>query len=330
VSANDTQGEKGVLKLKYAIMEDDEKSSRMIQGIVDGELGKIHLELKEAQHKRSSVTKVEANNLFSMKEEKTFLNELQTAVGDKRYPYPDLVLLDNNLSGTADSGRRTLEFICSHGYPIDSILYSMVSDLGGPNLQNDYGSTWIVSRGQNPSDPYFKGPIRSALSKFYLTWTNPEYVRGLVLSRFADLDVAWNDLVVAIIKVPTVRRNHFKEFALARDGLPLSVKAKNTAKIAQLLADKGEIDEDLLKKIRNFKERTINNAELRDDFAHNPIKLVGEDIEIRRKAIELGQQGKAHREDVKRYFVEVTKLISEIREATKQISKKRIATARAT
>jgi hypothetical protein len=87
-----------------------------------------------------------------------------------------------------------------------------------------------------------------------------------------------------------------------------------------LLADKGEIDENLLKKIRNFKERTINNAELRDDFAHNPIKLVGEDIEIQRKAIELGQQGKAHREDVKRYFVEVTKLISEIGEATKQIS----------
>ena len=311
----------GTLTLEYAILEDSEDKAEELRKKMSDISGKIHEQYKQPEGKggRVYIRGIDAQELFHEDKEENFMNQLTTLAqssgsSGSASAFPDILLLDNNLPGSPGSGEETLSEISRRRLPVDSILYSEVSDLEYPDQSNPYGRTWSTSYKD------IDDIIRQAITKFYLFWTNPEYIRGLMLSRFADLDIALNGLIVELIQVGEERKKYLTEFSLTRDGLAVTTKAKNAASVAKLLVKDGKLAEEVEKEISRFKGDIIRYAGERDDFAHNPIlELYGEGIEITAKS----QENKPYsRNTVKEFSANCTSSILEIEAMTDTINKK--------
>jgi hypothetical protein len=311
----------GTLTLEYAILEDSQDKAKELQKKMGVISRSIHEQYKQPEGKggRVDIKKIDAQELFHEGNENEFLNQLTTLAqssgsSGSASAFPDILLLDNYLRGSPGSGEETLREISRRRLPVDSILYSEVSNLEDPDQSNPYGRTWSTSY------EHIDDIIRQAITKFYLSWTNPEYIRGLMLSRFADLDIALNDLIVELIQVGEEHKKYLTEFSLTRDGLDVARKAKNAASVAKLLVGDGKLAKEEEEKISRFKGDIIRYAGERDDFAHNPIlKLYGEGIEITAKS----QENKPYsRNTVKKFSANCTSSILEIKAMTDTINKK--------
>lgn len=317
------------LTIEYAVLEDSpdilEDIDKDIKKVVDS----VHLQFKQLNNKgRIKVTGILPSKLFDSKVEEDFKSKLiELARSDGTSSIPDIVVLDNNLPGNPESGKEVLEEISKMRYPLDAILYTNLSDIPDFEHSNPYGRIWTTSRDD------LKPTLLAATTKFYLFWTNPEYIRGLVLSRFADLDNAWNELVVTIIhledepkeslngktkeEMSELGKEILREFALTRDGLDLTRKAKNMTNVVKLLEESKIVGPEMRKDIERFSRETISYSGVRDDFAHNPItKLDGEKIDIRAKN---PPDGGYNRKVMKSFFIKLTRLIIEIEQVTEKI-----------
>jgi len=311
----------GTLTLEYAILEDSQDKVEELRKKIGDISRRIHDQYKQPEGKggRVNIRKIDAQELFHEGNENAFMEQLINLAQSRGSPgsasaFPDILLLDNNLPGSPGSGKETLSEISKGRLPVDSILYSEVSDLEDPDQSNPYGRTWSTSYKD------IDDIIRQAITKFYLSWTNPEYIRGLMLSRFADLDIALNGLIVELIHVGEEHKKYLTEFSLTRDGLGVTSKAKNAASVAKLLVEDGKLAEEEEKEIRRFKKNIINYAGERDDFAHNPIlNLYGEGIEITAKSQENGPYS---RNTVKNFSAKCTKLILDIENVKNTIKNK--------
>ncbi len=304
------------LTLEYAVLENESSIQQEISAKMKGMTAPIHKQFKPGESNgRVEIKRLEVVNVFSTDKEKELVSWLESVSKESENgmrAFPDLVFLDNNIPGSPDSGKDALKVISEREYPLDSILYTELDDALTVDYTNQYGRNW--------STPYkdIDAIARQAMTKFYLFWSNPEYVRGLVLSRFADLDIKWNHLVTRLLQVDDRREDLVKEFALTRDGLDITKKARNAEIIATLLEKSGTIDAGTIEKIRNFKKRTLDYAGVRDDFAHNPITKLydGNKIGIQAKK---APEGGYTRNSMKNFFTKCTKLIAEIDEVTKKI-----------
>jgi hypothetical protein len=321
------------LTIEYAVLEDSPDILEDIDIDIKKVVDSVHRQFKQVnQNGRIKVAGVIPSKLFDSTVEEDFKSKLiENAQLDESPSIPDIVVLDNNLPGNPESGKEVLEETSKRRYPLDAVLYTNLPDIPDLEHSNPYGRIWTTSRDD------LKPTLLAAATKFYLFWTNPEYIRGLVLSRFADLDIAWNELVVTIIHLEdepkessdgrtkeTIRelgKEILREFALTRDGLELTRKAKNINNVAKLLEDSKIIAPEITKDIERFVRETIAYSRVRDDFAHNPItNLDGERIGIRAKD---PPKGGYTRKVMKSFFIKWTRLIIELEQVTEKIKPNR-------
>ncbi len=309
-------GTRSGISLDCAILEDDSATVQEIMRKVGKIAHSINLKFKmNGRAKPVEVSKIRPRKLFEKNDERVFVQELKAS---HHGAFPDLVFLDNNLGGDQGTGLHAINEISKAKLPLDSILYSNVQNVVEPNQTNPYGRTWS----SNYSD--LEDVLESAITKFYLTWTNPEHIRGLILSRSADLDAAWNNLISSLLKLSNTKRPYFVEFALTRDGLDISRKAENASKVSKTMEIKRYVNTGWSTKIGNFKERTKKHTSTRNDFAHNLINGIGNDgrIRIRTKKTTTSRVTSRDgygREEVKKFFVDVTTLINEMNDASSKI-----------
>jgi hypothetical protein len=314
VTAGDESGDE--LTLEYAVLENEPSKQTEITSKMRKMASTIHAQFRpEVPNGRIEIKRLDAKNVYSTDNEEalvSWLESISKGSGDGMLAFPDLVFLDNNIPDKPDSGKDALKVISERGYPLDSILYTELNDAPTADYINPYGRNW--------STPYsdITAVVSQAMTKFYLSWSNPEYVRGLVLSRFADLDIAWNDLVISLLQVNDKRGGLIREFALTRDGLDITRKAKNAVEIAKVLEGYKTIDARIRKSIESFKGKTLDYAKVRDDFAHNPITKLydGNKIVIRAKD---PPEGGYTRNAMKNFYTKCTGLIVEIEQVTSGI-----------
>ncbi len=322
-----SEGTSSDLTIEYAVMEDSPDILEDINTDIMKVAESVHRQFKQLDNKgRIKVTGILPYKLFDSKVEGEFKKKLiDLAQSDN---IPDIVVLDNNLPGNPESGKEVLEEISRRRYPLDSVLYTNLPDLPDFEHSNPYGRIWTTSRDD------LKPTLLAATTKFYLFWTNPEYIRGLALSRFADLDNAWNELVVTVIHLEDepkeglngrtkddmreLGKQILREFTLTRNGLDLTRKAKNMTNVFKILEESKIIGPDIRGKIERFSRETIAYSGFRDDFAHNPItSLDGEKIGIHAKN---PQDGGYDRKTMKSFFIKLTRLIIDIERVTEQIT----------
>ncbi len=218
---------------------------------------------------------------------------------------PDWVLVDERLEGSMD-GKQLVEELHRVGYPADVLFYSNASM--APPLDKGlilrYGR--IRSTGKDSLSAY----IYQMAEEFLTKWSDPEYVRGLVLSRAVDVDLAIDDCIVKFFKIEDEEKSHFTQHLLGANGVRLGAKLDIIEKAVNLLKsrEKDQTYQDISKgKIKEVFESTRNK------FAHtillkdpgNPFK-----IQLEYKS---GSVQTVEKDDLDAYFLKCSRMIENFR-----------------
>ena len=315
------------LVIRYILLEDDDTSKAKIEGIIDTMAQSIYKSYKEDSNKRINIARLTTEPILWAKNEKEVLTCLSKSEHEKRIKdknsFPDLIILDNNLPDSIESGLQTLREISLKKYPIDCILYTNLSKApeNAKDIVNLYGRNWLTTY-----DDLIDSTLKYAITKFYISWSNPEYLRGMILSRFADLDLAWNELALQLLVSKQgdseTRKELLRIFALTRNGMGITQKAKNSVDVYNEIVDqkKSQINEPKKpsKSVDDLKSCTIYLAKIRNDFAHNSIKKIYEGNKI---MFENKIEDEYTRESVKGFLFNLSHLISEIQEFKEYVEK---------
>jgi hypothetical protein len=219
---------------------------------------------------------------------------------------PYWLLVDSKLEG--ESGKELVDLVGKLGYPADVLYYSRAKPV--PPLEGikppRYGKVFSVHWDDIPDRISFMA------QEFLLKWTDPEYIRGLVLSRAVDVEIAMDDCVLAFFKVANSREPTFRSKLLGTHGAQLfarfDVLVKAIAEVRQgngagITATYDRITKEVLDQV--FKDT-------RDMFAHN---LLGKDpaVPFSLKIIhKSGGDIPYERKTLQKYFLTCSRMLADL------------------
>ncbi len=125
---------------------------------------------------------------------------------------PDLIFCDLNLSKKGE-GEKVAMRIAEQHYPTDMMLYSYGTVLGkGTEIRSRYGI--VLTANEQKIKGYTEWLVWRTITKL----SDPEYVRGLILSRATDTELIIDECLTDLFKVPDEHRQHFKMGVLRSEG----------------------------------------------------------------------------------------------------------------
>jgi hypothetical protein len=173
---------------------------------------------------------------------------------------PDMLVIDQNLTN-GQQGASFVKQVVEMGYPAEILLFSQAAQApqkgGLPQVR--YGNLEVAGQGE------IDGKIDFMISRLLTKWGDPEYLRGLVLSRAVDVELAMDDCVVSHMKIVKVRTEEFRSRFLGSDGLDAFRKAKLV--VSAVPKKKGQTTPNYPS--LNEANMTLVFQDIRNKFAHN-------------------------------------------------------------
>ena len=157
---------------------------------------------------------LELKSIMHMKKKEDVLNHIEAEKS-----VPDWVLCDLNLSEKG-AGMEVAREILHRRYPTDILLYSNAQVLGDDSKidKGRYGNIMTANRDQIGASIY-RLVWRAAVKL-----PDPEYLRGLVLSRVTDTELLIDDCLATLFKISDELVDRFKWGLLRSDGYGPSFK----------------------------------------------------------------------------------------------------------
>ena len=145
---------------------------------------------------------------------------------------PDWVFCDLNL-GERDAGLEVAKIISERRYPTDLLLYTQAGILGREieSFGNRYGNVWTANRDE------IEGTIDKMVWRATTKLSDPEYLRGLVLSRATDTELLIDDCVVSLFRIDDELKDHFRWGLLRNESYGPGAKYQALATYIQKLKE---------------------------------------------------------------------------------------------
>lgn len=125
---------------------------------------------------------------------------------------PDLIVCDLDLKDKG-AGMEVAKLISDKLYPTDVLLYTYAGIINpvGPLPENRYGATLTANIEQ------IEGKVTWLIWKTLLKLSDPEYTRGLILSRTTDTETLLDECLTSLFRINEEQVDYFK-WKLLRDG----------------------------------------------------------------------------------------------------------------
>ncbi|MCL4341230.1 MAG: hypothetical protein M1431_03940 [Candidatus Thermoplasmatota archaeon] len=184
------------IEVNVVVLEDNDTEAERMKGFLEGSLASIPI--------RNGV-KLSLQQIQLMKTKADVLKVLE---GDVKVP--DWIFCDFNLR-EKNAGLEVANTISSRRYPTDILLYTQAGTINIDNelLWNRYGNVWTANRDE------IEGTIDKMVWRATTKLSDPEYLRGLVLSRATDTEVLIDDCVGSLFRIDDKLKDFFK-WALLR------------------------------------------------------------------------------------------------------------------
>lgn len=126
---------------------------------------------------------------------------------------PDWVFCDLNLKDK-NAGLDVAKIISDRRYPTDLLLYTQGGTLDNDieSFGNRYGNVWTANRDE------IEGTIDKMVWRATTKLSDPEYLRGLVLSRATDTELLIDDCVASLFRIDDELKEHFRWGLLRNEG----------------------------------------------------------------------------------------------------------------
>lgn len=125
---------------------------------------------------------------------------------------PDLIFCDLNLKKNG-SGEEVARRIAGQHYPTDVLLYSYGKSIDKDiNIISRYGVVLAANESK------IEGYTESLVWRTIIKLSDPEYIRGLILSRATDTESHIDDCLVALFRIEPALKKNFKLGVLRIEG----------------------------------------------------------------------------------------------------------------
>jgi hypothetical protein len=296
MSKGERSGGTKTIKIGYLILDDGPSSRQTLKGIV-----------RQSVESACQLLGIdpEAVKPEAIKEASTLTEAEQFVVGSDSLPY--WLLVDNRLEG--ESGQELVKLVEKLGYPADVLYYSRAGAL--PSLKRvgppRYGKVISALWDDLPAR------ISVMAQEFLFKWTDPEYIRGLVLSRAVDVEIAMDDCILAFFKVDDTKEPTFRGKLLGTHGAELFARFDVIEKAVLEVrkpASKGGPAEGYEKITKETAGSVFRDT--RDVFAHNllrknPNQPFG--LQITHKS---GGDIPYRREALQQYFLTCSRMLADL------------------
>lgn len=190
--------EKVEVDIKVVLLEDVAAEAERIRGFIDSNIKSINIANKLGL--TYSITKLE-------KKEDVFI------LMEESEQVPDWIFCDLNLKDD-EAGEEVANAISRVRYPTDVLLYSqggvLPKDL--KITENRYGLTLTANRDE------IDATIRILTWRAAFKMSDPEYLRGLILSRATDTELLIDECLVRFFRINEDLRTHFRYSLLKSEG----------------------------------------------------------------------------------------------------------------
>lgn len=178
------------IPLHAVILEDREKQAQIILSVVKDSLKSVS--------KQTGIP-------YSLTQETVKSIEEVNYIMNRDDSLPDLVFCDLDLN-VKGSGMEVAKRISNELYPTDVLLYSYAGVIDSSEVlpENRYGATLIANLDQ------IDGKISWLIWKTLLRLSDPEYTRGLILSRTADTETLLDECLFYLFRIHEEQADHFK------------------------------------------------------------------------------------------------------------------------
>ena len=290
------------VELKYLLLDDVENEMEGVEKSVREEVDLLCKSKNVHLDPRIVSISVEPKNRFG-----DALNYIKSME-----ELPDWVLVDVRL-GEKEDGHMLVEKIRELGYPADVLLYTQADwAQQSPMEELRYGKLRVAGGMEN-----IKAEISDMARDFLRKWREPEYLRGIVLSRAADMDVAMDDLIVKYFSVEGEKEAEFRECFFGKQPINLGAKLSIIEAVAGRVnwdqPDGGTGPNQEKLKIGNITDmirRLLTGT--RDPFAHSqlePGQQQGFGVALRQKG---GKKKEFQKDILQKYFLDVSVVITQL------------------
>ncbi|MDG6953939.1 MAG: hypothetical protein JRN33_03005 [Nitrososphaerota archaeon] len=177
---------------------------------------------------------------------------------------PDLLLVDENLAG-GERGTSLVKQVVEMGYPAEMLLFSQTPQApqakGLPEIR--YGTLEVAGQGS------IDGRMDIMASRLLTKWNEPEYLRGLVLSRAVDVELAIDECITSYMAIMPEKVAEFNRSFLGSDGIETAKKFRLILSILDGMRKKGT--KKMPATLQSLTKENANRVfgEVRNNFAHN-------------------------------------------------------------
>lgn len=184
------------IEVNVVFLEDNDSEAERMKKILEGSLASIS---------RRNGVKLSLQSIQLMKTKADVLKVLEGEV-----KVPDWIFCDLNLK-EKNAGLEVAKTISGRRYPTDLLLYTQAGTINSDIelLGNRYGNVWTANRDE------IEGTIDKMVWRATTKLSDPEYLRGLVLSRATDTELLIDDCVSSLFRIDDELKDHFK-WALLR------------------------------------------------------------------------------------------------------------------
>lgn len=184
INAGNNSTKRGV-PLYTLILEDREAEAKKVRGFFEAQIKSVNRRFQRIE--------------LTMEEPivKSTYDEMLTELG--KQSVPDFILCDLNLSEIG-TGEKVVEEIVKRRYPTDLLLYTQGSvplKEAYPKIANDhrYGNVFLAGR------DVIEGTIESMALRAAVKLSDPEYLRGIILSKTTDVELSLDNCLSTMFKI---------------------------------------------------------------------------------------------------------------------------------
>jgi hypothetical protein len=279
-------------KLGYLILDDGEASRGKLKEVVREAVG---LACTQAGLAKAAIDPIVVNESAKLADASKFVTEAD------RLPY--WLLVDSALEG--ESGEELLQVVKRLGYPADVVYYSRAE--GKLTLKGvgplRYCKVSLARWDDLPAK------VEQMAREFLLKWTDPDYVRGLVLSRAVDVEVAMDSCILAYFGIDKTQEPTFRKELLGKNGAQLGPRLTVLEKAVRQVGSNAKGPSEFGKMSTGSLKKLLEGT--RNIFAHNIVVPDPKEpfiVKLRHKAGGAAEYS-YEREGLQEYFLDCSRAL---------------------